>query len=247
MRDDLSPGLAPEQKVVRRLRLPADRRTPAAARAVVRSVLAEAKLEGLLDAALLLTTELSTNAVIHAGTDLELEAVADADGLTVTVTDQVRGMIGASAGNGPPPNVRLSLADLSERGRGLLLVDHFATQWGTNHFASGKGVWFRLDRDDQHISDGVPTMPRRSRRRPATPRRPGGRARARRAARHPSRPVRRRPGRRVRKRAPPPALRPGGRRRWIGPYASRRRRARRACSPGTGGPRAPTPPPWTCR
>src|SRR5690606_11715137 len=101
------------------------------ARAVVRSVLAVAKLEDLLDAALLLTTELSTNAVVHAGTDLELEAVADQDGLTVTVTDEARGVIGSS-GYGPPPSLRLPLADLSERGRGLLLVDHFATRWGTN-------------------------------------------------------------------------------------------------------------------
>ena len=111
MPDDLSAGLTPEQKVVRRLRLPADRRTPAVARAIVRSVLAEAQLEGLLDAALLLTTELSTNAVVHAGTDLELEAVADPDGLTVTVTDQARGMLRAGTGNGPPANVRLSLGD----------------------------------------------------------------------------------------------------------------------------------------
>lgn len=160
MPDDLSAGLTPEQKVVRRLRLPADRRTPAVARAIVRSVLAEAQLEGLLDAALLLTTELSTNAVVHAGTDLELEAVADPDGLTVTVTDQARGMLRAGTGNGPPANVRLSLAELSDRGRGLLLVDHFATQWGTNHYASGKGVWFRLDRDDQPILDRPVAPPR---------------------------------------------------------------------------------------
>src|SRR5690606_1473421 len=38
------------------------------------------------------------------------------------------------------------LADLSERGRGLLLVDHFANRWGTTHYDSGKGVWFRLNR-----------------------------------------------------------------------------------------------------
>ena len=49
--------------LARRVRLPADRRTPAAARAVVRAILAEAGLTDLLDEALLLTTELATNGV----------------------------------------------------------------------------------------------------------------------------------------------------------------------------------------
>ena len=59
--------------LVRRVRLPNDRRTPAAARALVRSVLEEAGLDGLLNEALLLTTELSTNAVVHAGTELDID------------------------------------------------------------------------------------------------------------------------------------------------------------------------------
>ncbi|MPZ27290.1 MAG: SpoIIE family protein phosphatase [Micromonosporaceae bacterium] len=140
------------EQVIRRVRLPADRRTPAAARAVVRSVLDEAKLSGLLDAALLLTTELSTNAVVHAGTDLDLEVAADRRGLTVTVIDAVRGVVstGDSTGDGSDAGdrvVRRAPADLSDRGRGLLLVDHFATRWGTTHHNGGKGVWFQLDRD----------------------------------------------------------------------------------------------------
>src|SRR5690606_597088 len=60
-----------EPTAVRRVRLPADRRTPAAARAVVRGVIEETGMPELLDAAVLLTTELSTNAVLHARTDLE--------------------------------------------------------------------------------------------------------------------------------------------------------------------------------
>src|SRR5690606_40205739 len=54
-------------------------------------------------------------------------------------------------GPGRPAGARLGgsdpLADLSERGRGLLLVDHFASVWGTTHQGTRKGVWFRLDRD----------------------------------------------------------------------------------------------------
>ena len=79
--------------LVRRARLPNDRRTPAAARALGRSVLEEARLDALLNEALLLTTELSTNAVVHAGTELEVEVEADAGGLTVTVTDFAPGPV----------------------------------------------------------------------------------------------------------------------------------------------------------
>ncbi|QSB14906.1 SpoIIE family protein phosphatase [Natronosporangium hydrolyticum] len=143
-----------DDRVVRRVRLPADRRTPASARAVVRSVLSEAQLDELADAALLLTTELSTNAVVHAGTDLDLEVIADAYGLTVTVVDDLRGIVPPTepsaegpqsepVGSAPPTK---TLADLADRGRGLLLVDHFATRWGTTHYEQGKGVWFRLNR-----------------------------------------------------------------------------------------------------
>lgn len=138
-------------QLVRRVRLPADRRTPAAARAVVRSVLAEAALDELLDEALLLTTELSTNGVVHAGTDLDIEVIADHNGLTVTVMDFAAGNLS----HVPLPNHRdlAASAELAERGRGLLLVDHFASRWGTTHHSSGKGVWFRLDRPGRGSTD----------------------------------------------------------------------------------------------
>ncbi|MET7965728.1 SpoIIE family protein phosphatase [Micromonospora sp. NPDC005305] len=129
---------------VRSVRLPADRRTPAAARALVRSVLAEADLHELLNEALLLTTELTTNAVEHARTELDIEVEADPAGLTVTVTDFASGpvdelMVGVR-------NITSDITEVAERGRGLLLVDHFASRWGTTYLPTGKGVWFRLDR-----------------------------------------------------------------------------------------------------
>lgn len=139
---------------VRRARLPADRRTPAAARAIVRAVLSEADLEDLLNEALLLTTELSTNAVVHAGTDLELEVVADRSGLSVLVTDFAPGPLeNVSISRGHTEGLRLS-----ERGRGLLLVDHFASRWGTTHMPGRKGVWFRLDRKDVERRDDECTI-----------------------------------------------------------------------------------------
>ena len=111
----------------------------------MRSVLAEAGLDELLNEALLLTTELSTNAVVHAGTELDIEVVADPAGLTVTVTDFAAGPIET---RGRPPGRRLcrTSPQVSERGRGLLLVDHFAPAGGRSTTPTGKGVWFRLDR-----------------------------------------------------------------------------------------------------
>ncbi len=159
------------------MRLPADRRTPAAARAVVRSMLAGTHLDELLDEALLLTTELSTNGVVHAGTELDIEVIADSGGLTVTVMDYAAGTLSQSPAPeqlptpaasslpaftppesrpasptpaSPPPASIISdpagAVEIAERGRGLLLVDHFASRWGTTHHANGKGVWFRLDK-----------------------------------------------------------------------------------------------------
>jgi anti-sigma regulatory factor (Ser/Thr protein kinase) len=120
----------------RRLRLPADHQSPAQARAAVREVLAEAGLVELLDEALLLTTELSTNGIVHARTDIDVDVLADDTGVTVTVTDFRKGTIGPAT---PPDH-------LSEGGRGLLLVDQFASAWGTTHNEDSKEVWFRLDR-----------------------------------------------------------------------------------------------------
>jgi serine phosphatase RsbU (regulator of sigma subunit) len=39
----------------------------------------------------------------------------------------------------------VDIGEVAERGRGLLLVDHFASRWGTVHQGTGKGVWFRLE------------------------------------------------------------------------------------------------------
>ncbi|MEU8609813.1 SpoIIE family protein phosphatase [Actinoplanes sp. NPDC048791] len=139
--------------LVRRVRLPNDRRTPAAARALVRSVLEEAGLDSLVNEALLLTTELSTNAVVHAGTEVDLEVDADPAGLTVTVTDFAPGPVEQLAVG--PRNEQSDIGEVAERGRGLLLVDHFASRWGTVHEGVGKGVWFRLESKGP-ARDGIP-------------------------------------------------------------------------------------------
>ncbi|MFI6077652.1 SpoIIE family protein phosphatase [Actinoplanes sp. NPDC051343] len=144
----------PAGGLTRRVRLPNDRRTPAAARALVRSVLEDAGLDALLNEALLLTTELSTNAVVHANTELDIEVQADRTGLTVTVTDFAPGPVEQLAVG--PRNESVDIGEVAERGRGLLLVDHFASRWGTVHEGTGKGVWFRLE---GATAEPTPTLP----------------------------------------------------------------------------------------
>jgi anti-sigma regulatory factor (Ser/Thr protein kinase) len=125
-------------QIVRRTRLSADHNSPGLARVAVRGALQEAGLGAVLDEALLLTTELVTNSVVHAGTEVELEIIASGGSVMVSVLDFKAGpLLGSPAG--------LDEADLAERGRGLHLVNTLAAAWGTLHFADGKGVWFRLD------------------------------------------------------------------------------------------------------
>jgi serine phosphatase RsbU (regulator of sigma subunit)/anti-sigma regulatory factor (Ser/Thr protein kinase) len=130
--------------IVRRLTLPAELRSPAVARSAVRSVAVEGELSDLLDEALLLTTELVTNAVVHAGTEVTLDLLADPTGLTVTVLDAAPGpLIVARSLAGEDGDT--DEAD-EERGRGLLLLDRLSDRWGTVHHDDGKGVWFHLPR-----------------------------------------------------------------------------------------------------
>jgi serine phosphatase RsbU (regulator of sigma subunit)/anti-sigma regulatory factor (Ser/Thr protein kinase) len=149
-------------QVVRRIQLPADHSSPGAARAAVRSVLVEADLMEVLDEALLLTTELATNAVVHARTPLEVEIVTTTDSITVTVMDFRTGPITHVHAQATPNGSTRPIEQLEERGRGLLLVDQLATYWGTLHFPHGKGVWFRLDRPAVRgtvLPDTRPTTP----------------------------------------------------------------------------------------
>ena len=136
--------------IVRRVRLPAHQSSPGAARAAVRAVIVQTGLDEIVDEALLLTTELSTNSVVHARTDLEVEIVADPTGITVTVMDQRVGPLTsgewANGRDAVGPSGDASVHELGERGRGLLLVDQLSSCWGTLHYPTGKGVWFRLDR-----------------------------------------------------------------------------------------------------
>jgi len=120
--------------------LPAQDRSPGAARRVVQQALTDAGLEVMLDDALLLVTELVTNAVVHAGTEVELHVEIGAGRARIEVVDRGAGALPALRGD--PEAAR-------EGGRGIFLLDALAQEWGTRHFAGGKSVWFALGVTDR--------------------------------------------------------------------------------------------------
>lgn len=105
----------------------------AEARGLVRDLLLGGGCEELLDHALLLVSELVTNALLHAGTTIDVVARLDADGLVVEVGD-----------GSPHLPVRRHYADTAGTGRGLRLLEQLVADWGITRDGRGKTVWFRL-------------------------------------------------------------------------------------------------------
>jgi anti-sigma regulatory factor (Ser/Thr protein kinase) len=118
--------------------LPCDASSVAAARRLVRGELAAhpeipTQRSDFVDAASLLVSELVTNAIVHARTDVELRLLADDHMLRAEVSD----------GNPAFPSPRRPMG-LAGTGRGLLLMDDLASRWGVEPSGAGKTVWFEL-------------------------------------------------------------------------------------------------------
>ncbi len=104
------------------------------ARAVVREVLRGSRIESVLDAAELCVSELVTNAVLHAGTQIQLEVRYAASIVRLSVRDQ-------------SPNVPVLVRHTrtASTGRGLAMVAAVADAWGIDqHDGRGKTVWCEL-------------------------------------------------------------------------------------------------------
>jgi anti-sigma regulatory factor (Ser/Thr protein kinase) len=104
-----------------------------AARDFVSAALKVWDVDDLADVAVLLTSELVTNAVLHARTVFQLAARYRPPEVVIEVTD-------ASA-------EPAELADASQgalSGRGLALVRSMANRWGVSLGDAGKSVWFSL-------------------------------------------------------------------------------------------------------
>jgi serine phosphatase RsbU (regulator of sigma subunit)/anti-sigma regulatory factor (Ser/Thr protein kinase) len=117
----------------------------AAARRFVRETLNSWQLPGrddLVSDAVLLTSELVTNAVVHAGTDIQVacrldRASSGRASVEVSVLDRHPARMIPDPPNGSarsdPPG-----------GRGLLLPGALSSSWGVTYAAAAKVVWFRL-------------------------------------------------------------------------------------------------------
>ncbi|WP_229398232.1 ATP-binding SpoIIE family protein phosphatase [Micromonospora okii] len=90
--------------------------------------------EGVVGAAVLCTSELTTNALLHAGTAARVEIDLSPERLLVSVADSgTRGTV-----------TRARTDTLSSRGRGLGLIEQLSDAWGTDPTVRGSTVWFEI-------------------------------------------------------------------------------------------------------
>jgi CheY-like chemotaxis protein/anti-sigma regulatory factor (Ser/Thr protein kinase) len=114
--------------------LSADTASPAAARRFVERTLEGWDVASVLDAALLVVSELVTNAVIHASSAAVLRLGRTTTSIRIEVSDNGTGS--------PAPHVA---TDDLESGRGLLLVAAVSAAWGVEATQNGgKLVWAEL-------------------------------------------------------------------------------------------------------
>lgn len=91
----------------------------------------------------LMASEVVTNALIHADSDVELRLRDYPDHIRLEVRD---------SDVSPPVPSSLSAAEeenaQAEHGRGLIIVDSLATTWGSSPSGRGKTVWLELSTRD---------------------------------------------------------------------------------------------------
>ncbi|MBD0843871.1 SpoIIE family protein phosphatase [Streptomyces sp. TRM68416] len=115
-------------------------RSVASARSFVRDTLQGWGFADIVDDAVVLTSELVTNAVVHAGTSAEVLCLRSEDGVRIEVADRY-----------PEREIPLQAAAVNmgspdrEGGRGLQLCAALAGRWGVEYTPTHKQVWFQLD------------------------------------------------------------------------------------------------------
>jgi anti-sigma regulatory factor (Ser/Thr protein kinase) len=118
---------------VPRLELPPRAQSAKAARAFVADTLARWECGALRDVAVLLVSELVTNALLHAGTTIVVDCRMRDDAVRIGVSD---GIVTSGARRGFPPD--------ATTGRGLVIVESLADDWGVSQTEHGKCTWFDL-------------------------------------------------------------------------------------------------------
>jgi anti-sigma regulatory factor (Ser/Thr protein kinase) len=126
--------------------LPADRTAPSRARRFVSDALQAWGISSdTIADAVLLVSELVTNALLHARSAPSVEVTHRELVIRCDVTD-----------SSPLVPRRRHYANDAVTGRGMALVEALATRWGSERDGVGKRVWFELDvdavRDDRNVN-----------------------------------------------------------------------------------------------
>jgi anti-sigma regulatory factor (Ser/Thr protein kinase) len=117
------------------MELPADRTAPSRARRFVAETLRGWDVpKTVSDDAVLLVSELVTNALLHARSAPVIECTSREGRVRFAVHD-----------TSPTVPRRRHYTPDAVTGRGLALVEALASRWGTDPAPDGKRVWFELD------------------------------------------------------------------------------------------------------
>ncbi|MEU6120908.1 SpoIIE family protein phosphatase [Streptomyces sp. NPDC047123] len=131
-------------------------RSVATARSFVRDTLQGWGFSDIVDDAVVLTSELVTNAVVHAGTAADVECLRSEGAVRIEVSDRY-----------PEREIPLQQSSVNmgspdrEGGRGLQLCAALATRWGVDYSPTHKQVWFQLDLPDRPVGTRTagPSLP----------------------------------------------------------------------------------------
>lgn len=131
-------------------------RSVATARSFVRDTLQGWGFADIVDDAVVLTSELVTNAVVHAGTSADVLCLRSDDGVRIEVADRY-----------PEREIPLQTTPVNmgspdrEGGRGLQLCAALAGRWGVEYTPTHKQVWFQLDLPERPVGTRAagPSLP----------------------------------------------------------------------------------------
>ncbi len=127
----------------RALALEPGRGAPRLAREALRAWLAHDDLRDVEAEVLLVASELVANAVVHAHTALQLSYRAEDGNVQVGVRDGSRSELQQKPVPKPSASAGRNLRTLVSGGRGLVIVDALADEWGVTETEDGKCVWAR--------------------------------------------------------------------------------------------------------
>ncbi|WLW51803.1 SpoIIE family protein phosphatase [Streptomyces sp. YU58] len=131
-------------------------RSVASARSFVRDTLQGWGFADIVDDAVVLTSELVTNAVVHAGTSADVLCLRSDDGVRIEVADRYPEreipLQGQAVNMGNPDR---------EGGRGLQLCAALSGRWGVEYTPTHKQVWFQLDLPERPVGTRAagPSLP----------------------------------------------------------------------------------------